>query len=183
MSESLIALDPGKNAIAGAHFVRGQLQWVKEYDVAKCCSVHWLRDHLPGASAVAVWEKPQHDGRNVPLEDVIPLAAYGGILAGRLGGRVESVEPREWKGSVPKAQNHRRAWAALTAEELSLFTNPDAIEQAIYNACERGAKARWKKSSTYYYRATDLKKALYEVCHNRLDAIALGLWYLGRGAR
>lgn len=131
----------------------------------------------------AVVEIPQADGRSAPADDLLRVAVTGARLAeyaaGRFGEIVEA-RPREWKGSLPKAVCHERMWRALSDAERALLGGAQTCK-AIANACNRGAKARWKKHANHHYSNRDLPTVDgIKISHDILDAVSLGLWYLGR---
>jgi hypothetical protein len=114
------------------------------------------------------------------------------VSAGRMGARASTnylleYEPRQWKGSLPKAVCHLRMWQALSDTERALLGG-EQTAKAIANACNRGAKARWKKHANHHYSNRDLPKVPQsstdhvgiKITHDILDAVSLGLWYLGR---
>jgi hypothetical protein len=131
-----------------------------------------------------VFEVPQGDGRGVPVDDLLRVAVNGARTAEALccveDRAVSEARPREWKGSTPKAPCHLRAWQALSDTERALLGGA-ATAKAIANACNRGAKARWKKHANHHYSNRDLPTVDgLKITHDILDAVALGLWYLGR---
>lgn len=158
---SLIAIDPGVYKTACALYRGGRLY-----------SVGYGPDMQRVRADRAVCEKPQFDAR-VGVYN-IDLAVAGAFLAGRLStGGVVFTEPRHWKGSRPKPVHHQEAWAELLPRERSIL--PADTYTRICNAVERGALDRWRKSGGSYYGRSQGSDV-----HNLLDAVALGLWYLGR---
>lgn len=144
---TLIAIDPGLRA-AHALFLDGRL--------LRCGQGVPLErvDRI-------VIEKPfVYPHSPVPPNDIVALAIQAGLVATRLGdfnSKVpEWVEPRKWKGQVPKPKSgkwvdyviHRRVVAAL-----------DGYERVVY------AEATDKVPP----KSCDLS-----------DAVGLGLWALGR---
>lgn len=134
-------------------------------------------------SAYVVLERPQSDGRTqgvgrdgTPAEVLIQLALQGGIVAGLFAapnGTVRAVTPSEWKGSLQKPIHHKRALAALMPAELELAGGMAALN-IVLAAVEKGARDRWRKPGGAYYTPSA------KVLTDKLDAIALGLWALGR---
>lgn len=129
----------------------------------------------------AVCELPQVDGRGVPAQGLIKLAAAGALCAGRLSsGPVQFATPSEWKGQQKKPIHHGRMWLALTFAERELLGGA-VTARAIEAAKARGAAGGWRKPSQSYYRARELATVDgLRIDHNILDAVALGLWALGR---
>lgn len=133
-------------------------------------------------ATLAVVEIPQADGRGAPADDLIKVAVSGARYAQAYTqyGDVQEARPREWKGSLPKAICHLRMWQALSDAEKALLGG-EQTAKAIANACNRGAKARWKKHANHHYSNRDLPNvAGLKITHDILDAVALGLCYLGR---
>jgi hypothetical protein len=175
--EHLISIDPGVKACAVATWLRGTL----------VLATSWPAGTLPsGMGSVpdrVVWELPQADGRATPADDLIALTAAGADLArafAGLGGEVKAYRPRDWKGSTPKPVHHARLWEALTDAER-LLLGGSVTASAIWAACERGATDRWRKAGATYYRARELPSVDgRKITHDLLDAVALGLYDLGR---
>lgn len=169
MSVTLLAIDPGKHWCDCAWFYDGELTRVYAMP-----SLHRTAGPaLHGLSIPAnrvICEKPQLDGR--PATDLIDVTLAGAYLAGQAWGTVRFVEPREWKGSMPKPVHHRKVWQTLTPTERAAL--PDYAEHEINKALLRGAKDGWRKPGGTYYRGERGK------VHNALDAVALGLFELGR---
>lgn len=141
-------------------------------------------------ATLAVVEIPQADGRTAVVDDLIKVAVSGARYAQAFSeyGVVTEARPREWKGSLPKAICHLRMWAVLSDAEKALIGG-EQTAKAIANACNRGAKARWKKHANHHYSNRDLPTMAtpgagpscdVKITHDILDAVALGLWYLGR---
>lgn len=174
----MIAIDPGKNTCAVAVFaLGGDLNFIS-YLTPGC---------VPSITDThAIWEKPQGDGRGAPADDLIAVTAAGADLARAVVGRfglVQSVTPREWKASTPKPLHHSRMWDALRPPERHLLGGLHALE-AIQWACERGAADGWSKEGKAYYRAKDFPTVGdLRITHDILDAVALGLFGLGRLGR
>lgn len=169
----LICIDPGVHECAVAVYTStGRL-----YD----CGFVTLSESL-GAEVLAwlspepvtiVCEKPQFDRR--VSKHVIDLAWSGARVAESFarGGPVTAVTPSEWKGSTPKPQHHAEALAALSPAELAVLP-PDTAAR-VSEACREGGLDAWRKPGASYYG-----KAKGAEVHNILDAVALGLWRLGR---
>lgn len=176
-----LAIDPGAALCACADFEGPRLTRV----------LSTAPDHNPEWYLRVVWELPQGDGRSMTTDDAVAVAAAGAELAGRsvaTDGKIERFTPRQWKGSLPKAVCHLRMWQALSDAERALLGG-EQTAKAIASACNRGAKARWKKHANHHYSNRDLPtvggqgspaKAGLKITHDILDAVSLGLWYLGR---
>lgn len=107
---------------------------------------------------VVISEFPEHrvQGARVDVNAIIRLAWTGGGQAAtiRAAHRFE-VTPSRWKGAVPKRVHHGRIIARLSTFERPLLA---------VGAC------------------ADCKRMAHGANHepNCLDAVGLGLWYLGR---
>lgn len=170
--EWVVAVDAGALESAQAHFSAAVLARVGS-------SAHAL---FEGDRVVV--EIPQADGRGSTVDDLIRVTAGGVYVACRSmfgpSAQYAQVTPRHWKGSLPKAVCHLRMWQALSDTERALLGG-EQTAKAIANACNRGAKARWKKHANHHYSNRDLPKvAGLKITHDILDAVSLGLWYLGR---
>lgn len=172
----LAAIDAGATECAVALYTGRQLRQL-------CC--------LPTAGLLgnlrcdrAVYEIPQADGRGAPADDLIRTAVGGAKVAAWLAPEVVEYQPRQWKGSTPKAAHHHQAWDVLTLEEQALLGGAATLV-AIERACERGAKARWQKrgalAGNHFYSDRDLPSVGgLKITHDLLDAAVLGLYDLGR---
>lgn len=160
---SLLAIDPGVNASATAWFEDRVLQQVGDWPARTPRPIR--------AYDRAIVEVPQFDSR-VSIH-VIGLAVAGAHLAGSAAEHARFVAPREWKGSMPKPVHHRKVWAELSDAERKVL--PDYAEHEINKALMRGAKDGWRKPGGTYYGASERGRV-----HNVLDAVALGLFELGR---
>jgi hypothetical protein len=135
----------------------------------------------------AVYEIPQADGRGAPADDLIRTAVGGAKVAAWLAPDVAEYQPRQWKGSLPKAAHHHQAWTTFTATEQALLGGATTLA-AIERACERGASARWQKrgalAGNHFYSDRELPTVGgLKITHDLLDAAVLGLHDLGRFAR
>jgi hypothetical protein len=169
----LAAIDPGTSkGCALAVFLDRVLCRV---DMVQLAYTGWAKYHD------VVVEIPQGDGRSVPTDDLIRVAVAGARLAERLAlGDVRELRPREWKGSVPKPVHHMWMWAELSTQERALLGG-SKMHHAILSACERGGAERWRKPGDRYYRARELPTVdRRRITHDLLDAVALGLYHLGR---
>lgn len=160
---ALLAIDPGKYRCDCAWFYNAGLTRVWDQPVFERCAHRYPADQV-------ICEAPQLDGR--PPTELIPVALAGAYLAGQCKGPARFVTPREWKGSMPKPVHHRKVWQALSPTERTAL--PGYTENEINKALMRGAKDGWRKPGGTYYRGERGK------VHNALDAVALGLFGLGR---
>ncbi len=175
MSE-LYSIDPGIPDCAVAYYCGLRLVWV-----ALMPSDAWSSDPVP-VGTDTVCELPQVDGRGVPATGLIKLATAGALLSGRLSNcAAKFATPSEWKGSTKKPIHHARMWNALSDAERGVLGGA-GTQRAIDAAKKRGAADGWrKKSSAAYYRAAEMIRVDgLRIDHNILDAVALGLWHLGR---
>lgn len=178
MSDALLAIDPGVKACATATFVEGVLRFVGMYGPD---------DKAPWCSRAVVEIPERVNVAGVQPDDLIRVAVAGARMAERCvrgaPGTVLEVRPAEWKGSVPKPICHSRMWAKLDDSEIDLLGGMKT-GYAIKLACDRGAADRWKKDGKRYYRARELSTVDgTKITHDILDAVALGMWYVGRYAR
>jgi hypothetical protein len=175
MSDALLAIDPGAKACATATFVDKVLRYVGMYgpnDAAPWCS----------RAVVEIPERVNVAG--VQADDLIRVAVAGARMAERCvrgaPGAVREIRPAEWKGSVPKPVHHVRAFGKLSIDEAAIVGGDDTLI-AIHSAQLRGAADRWKKPGAAYYRARELPTVCgMKITHDLLDAVALGLYALGR---
>lgn len=112
-------------------------------------------------SVVVVVEAPRHypNKSKGDVNDLLDLSEMVGALMGRyrmMTGvtTVKRVFPRNWKGSVSKLIHNARTLEKLNGIEVSLLP-------------KKRADARRKSKAQNYD-------------HNMLDAVGLGLWFLGR---
>jgi hypothetical protein len=167
----LVAIDSGRNPCHCALYRHGKLSEIFE-----------AVTHEPPILKAerAVFEIPQGDGRSVPVDDLIAVAVGGAKVAAWIAHDVEGYTVRAWKASKPKAVHHAELWDVLAPEEREVLGGAQT-GLAIQKACERGAKARWKRSSTHHYSARDLPTVSgLKITHDLLDAAALGAYDLGR---
>ncbi len=174
---TLISIDPGKQACAAARFSDDTMHAVGWLPSFKRCSNVWWADR-------AVYELPQADGRSVPADDLIIIAAAGAELAAACSLDVHRYQVREWKGSLPKAAHHHQSWTLFTEAEQALLGG-EATLAAITAACGRGAKVRWQKrgalAGNHFYSDRELPTVGgLKITHDMLDAAILGLHDLGR---
>lgn len=170
-----VAIDPGYAA-------RGKGCAVAVLVDGKIAAVGFERPEAIDANALSVcatdvvWECPQLDARTrTATGSVVQLAAVGGTLAGLYAGacgcRAVAVAPSQWKGSVAKPVHHARVWDALAFDERQALGG-DTVRARIAEAQRAGALDRWSKPGAAYYGTW--------TGHNLLDAVALGLWRVGR---
>lgn len=124
----LLCIDPGVKWCGAARFLSGALVQA------------WLHDSSEtavGAADLGVVEIMQvYAGRKVPPADLIRVTAAAGRAAG-LCREVLYQEPREWKGQQSKAAQHRKMWAALSAEEIQILeglTCRPSLRHNVYDA-------------------------------------------------
>lgn len=161
MTYQTIALDPGKRIVYGAAFnEEGHAVSLIKFDPA----AHWQREETKRV----VIEKPNINSNTINWQDVLDVAWSGALVAGRLGGIVTEYTPVQWKGTTSKPVHHGRIWALMHDDERALFPAdvPAVIQAAKESFARTGKVVKYSHS-----------------WHNHLDAIGLGLFFLGRSAR
>lgn len=173
LAELLLAIDSGWPRCAAAQVFGTLLCDVGYLDMASDQAIDVLRyDRV-------VVEIPTCRPDTPNPEDLIRIGVAGARLAERFArdpACITEYRPNEWKGNTPKPAHHARMWEALTPAERMLLGGRETLF-AIYVACERGAKDRWRKPGGTYYRKSELPKG---ISHDILDAAALALFALGR---
>jgi hypothetical protein len=172
----IITIDPGVHACALAYLENAHVQ---AYDLTNRVDRAVLAT-MPVTHVVA--ERPEYQGlrtQSARPADLIALSWSGGLMAGTIAGttgaHLVELPPSAWKGSEPKPVQHARMWAALTANERDVLGGMNTALK-IDAAVEKGARERWKRGGAAYYpRAWKM--------HNVLDAVGLGLFYVGRMAK
>lgn len=182
----VLAYDPGVHRHARSSFKYGMLFDVAFEDAASLPAL------APGARDVitaVIIEKPRINGatKGKDPNDQMDLSLEAGDLRGvyrSAGIPVMMPTPMDWKGQLKKPHHHRRVWDALSSIERATFarcaqehiqqtkaektiTLVEFIEAKIERACYM--LARTGKVTKYSWGA-----------HNLLDAVGLGLRYLGR---
>jgi hypothetical protein len=178
--ETLAAIDPGATECAVARFDDGLLMQIGFVGAG-------ISHHPRGLmawSTRAVYEMPQADGRNAPADDLIAVAIAGATCAAWCSAVVQAYQPRQWKGSLPKAAHHHQVWTTFTEAEQAILGGAATLA-AIEAACARGAKARWQKrgalAGNHFYSDRELPTVGgLKITHDLLDAAALGLYDLRR---
>lgn len=165
----VIAIDPGAKVNAWALFAAGSERLLESGTGFRYSS---------GIRQV-IWERPQVDERTAAIDvrNILDVAINGAKFVGALAeiscAEVVEYTPTEWKGSEPKPLNHRRLWAVLDDDERVLFGGAKTWK-AIDAACEKGALSRWRGRGGDFYPRSQ------KILTDRLDAAALGCFYLGR---
>jgi hypothetical protein len=153
----IIALDPGKLQVYGAIFKDNQCAQLVVFN-------RNVPAHARSSYHSSVVEKPNI--MNVPnTVDMVEALWSGAIVASALSEHVVDVEPAVWKGTIKKPIHHGRVWEWMTPFERALFP-PDASETI--------SRARLKLAETGKISGYSQK------WHNHLDALAIGMFYLGR---
>lgn len=183
----VLTYDPGVKRHARASFKHRQLFHVTFEDAASMAALHPSAAELIEAVVV---EKPRINGATEGKDpnDQMDLSIEVGDIRGvyrSAGVRVILPTPMNWKGQLKKPHHHLKVWEALTPAEREAFAacadrhierkqKADRavpltafIEAKIKNACFM--LARTGKVVRYSWGA-----------HNLLDAVGLGLRYLGR---
>lgn len=136
----LVAIDPGKTP--------GWALFRKKALVR--CGRKGLLEALVGLDDVkaAVIEKPvAYPQDKTRVNDLITLAINVGewkAFCEDRGMVVELVEPRRWKGSVPKAIHNQRVLGALTEEELKLLPKRPRAKDYDHNMVDAVGLGLWK---------------------------------------
>lgn len=172
-----IAIDPGARQNAIAVFVDSRLAWAG-FEAAFLPLLATLQRN---ECVETIIEKPQIDRRSPgKLADLINVTANGYRLVGRIDQQVclkperfHERTPQAWKGSVEKPIHHSRALYVLMPGEIQRipFATPtrENLIDYVHAAVEKNAKRKSRRLVGYT-----------NVVHNLLDAVALGLTYLGR---
>ena len=174
----LVAIDPGDAKAAGnvcyaARFYDGVLSLCFTLDYATACACS--KPH------VVVIEKPQMDGRSRKTSPriLINLAWNGALVAGVLRpDKLVPLTPSEWKGGVNKHPHHMKIWRVLTPDErLVLCAAIGYVRKRAKSITPDGVYALLLGATKNYNRTGKVTKhAFYDL----LDAVGLGLRYLGR---
>jgi hypothetical protein len=139
---SLWAFDPGADT-GWSRFDGGYLR--------ACGLIHPGRFHQFSPSVVyqddtAIIERPTHYP-GTDANDLIILAERAGQLQGwcdARGIKWEMVEPRTWKGSVPKPIHNKRVEAKLTQGELYLLDHCGCAKRQRNNVVDAIGLGLWK---------------------------------------
>lgn len=121
----------------GADCFVGMADAVHEWRLNQDCEYHYTVIELP-----QVYQSKHQKGDQ---DDLVQLAGVVGAICQTSGDSVETVRPREWKGTIAKEVMTRRIESRLDEDE-------------------KAAIVRWSAA----------------LDHNILDAVGIGLWYLGR---
>ncbi len=103
-----------------------------------------------------IYPRSRSKGRPNDIVDLAYAAgvAVGSIVANNVAVKVQLVEPRTWKGTIPK---HKKWDQYLIHKRLSAWLSPD--EQKVY--------------------VTALNRLTANLRHNITDAVGIGLWAYG----
>lgn len=146
----LVPLDPGVHGHGVAVFAEGVLAWAG-YVSGEGGSPHPLLETIQPIIVVADWgemidlvieepqvyDTPKQKGRQ---RDIIRLAFVAGAVAGALTalGRVsnlQTVQPAQWKGNLPKSVVMERVIAELAEEEQQVIECPSSgVLHNVYDA-------------------------------------------------
>lgn len=158
---TLIAIDPGNDARADRVCYCAEFEGGDLYDLHRFTWQEAQRADL--SPDVVVIEKPQQDGRPASAKVLIGLAWNGALVAMALRPtQLVELEPRQWKAGRKHA-HQLKAWRALKPSERKHF--PADTEAVLKAAAVRFAKTR---------------KITKHHSYDTLDAVALGLFHLGR---
>jgi hypothetical protein len=174
---SLLAIDPGVAPLAWAHFEAGALTACGFMPREAFAAGNWHDLHALVIEKPRIYPKASGKDPN----DLIDLAGAAyfaeGAIHARGGPRAQYVYPGDWKGQVSKPVHHSRIWSVLALAEQRVFERDagmlaEDIEAKINRAIDllaRGIRNKDGSPKEYAWRT-----------HNLLDAVGLGLWYLGR---
>lgn len=164
LADRLVSTDPDVVAPGMAFFVDTVL--LKAFALPLERAIKCLADEcafIPflKQSVGFVIEMPQQYGRVGDQRDFLAVARVVGRfeqVAIQNGAEVRVIEPRAWKGQVPKRVMSVRVWQALSADERL--------------AVDISLQARKKLNSGAGVESGEASDAL--------DAVGIGLWALGR---
>src|SRR3972149_4885609 len=136
------AIDPGVHATGVAHFDFGYLHAVRLVP-GKTLEEMLRAFFLLPMSAEMIIERPTGYGKGKSDPDDL---IRGALVAGAASmccweeGELRFVEPRTWKGQVPKEIHHRRVVAALSAAELARIAEiqPKSLQHNVLDAVGLG---------------------------------------------
>lgn len=174
---SLLAIDPGVAPLAWARFGAGALDSCGFMPREAAAAGDWSDLHALVIEKPFIYPKRSKGDPN-DLIDVAGAAYFvEGAIRARGGPPASYVFPRDWKGQLDKPIHHGRVWSMLAAPERRAFERDtghtaDEVEAKIDRACDliaKGIRNRDGSPQEYAWKT-----------HNLLDAIGLGLWYLGR---
>jgi len=186
---NLLAIDPGVNCLGYAVFensrlacagvstrVKGRTQWIQDHALEVECAIR-LKDPASGIIGsigfqFVVCEYMTHYAEQGRLgrsrkasdaigQDLIDCAIAGAYVAGRCAPYADLVlvRPQEWKRQLPKG----------------------VVAKRILGDSDEGARASRLLDATETLAATrDLHPISKSLRHNAIDAIGIGLWFLGR---
>ena len=157
---NFVAIDPGLRGCGVAWFRDGRLKVASYVEsrartargadcfVAMADAVYERRRYLGCEHTHTIIELPQvyqSKHQKGDQDDIIQLAGVVGAICQTSGDDVQTVRPREWKGTIAKEVMTRRIDSRLDdAEKAAIVRKSAALD------------------------------------HNTLDAVGIGLWYLGR---
>lgn len=123
-----LSLDPGAHP--------GWAIWNERFELTRCGIDKPPLDRY----VVVLCERPTiYPNSKVPPADIITLAITAGRLVCPLadhGARVDWVEPRTWKGQVPKQIHHARIFGQLSP-----------TEQSVVDVCLRGVNPKYREDA------------------------------------
>lgn len=141
---TFLAIDPGRDT--------GWCTVDERGEVTACSVGHPIYRPDFVLPRAAIIEKPKvYPARNSKGDpnDLITLAVQVGTYVGvlkHLGvANVLLVEPREWKGTLPKEIHHPRVWSILSAREQTVVTKAMlALTESIrHNGMDAVGLAKW----------------------------------------
>lgn len=154
------AIDPGKHAVGISVFNYATQDLVAAFwldgfdDPSKLARA--LRTRLKGLGAFIwatievpqIYQTAQQKGPQKDLIDVTLTAGACALALLDLGATVKFLEPREWKGQIPKPVTQRRVDKALTQKEAALISWPiKSKAHNVYDAIHLGLKAFTRRTA------------------------------------
>lgn len=119
------------------------------------------RGFTPGGVLVLEYPRVYPGMQDNDPNDLIELACVDGALAAWFSTETVHYYPAEWKGQVPANPCARQVMKRLDATEMARVEKIDSFIEALLRAEARG-------------------KDVTHTTHNTLDAVGIGLKYLGR---
>lgn len=142
--------DTGRGPAAALAMATAVGAWSRKYGAVKTLVLEYPR----------IYVDQQRRAANDP-NDLVELACVDGALAAWFSVPVRHYYPSDWKGQTPANPTARQVMKRLNALELARVEKFDSFFEALLRAEARG-------------------KDVTHTTHNTLDAVGIGLKYLGR---
>ena len=160
----ILAIDPGLTALGWAFFNNQTLKSCGISRTKETALHERIKDHIKNLHRqlrqcqILVIEKPEVYSQRFLKGDPRDLVNLGILIGGLIVAAdcpiVHMVYPKRWKGQIPKEIHGERILGKLTAAELGVLTDKEAL----------GEPASCPES----------------LLHNVIDAIGIGLWHKKR---